>query len=88
MSYKMDHEVQTVMKLKLAEKSLATMLQKIDKEINQTEVEWMHLKSLIKPKSSVETKTEVNQLKENVLPQKGFKVCFYIDTNVVNIQIF
>lgn len=43
----MDIELQKLMKLKNLEQNLTALLQNIDKEINQTSVEWMHLRAIV-----------------------------------------
>lgn len=46
-------------RLYAAEESLVTMLQKIQEEIAKTDVEWMHLRSLVDQKSGSSNETDV-----------------------------
>ncbi|XP_066155689.1 snRNA-activating protein complex subunit 5-like [Euwallacea fornicatus] len=64
-------DLEHLKKLKLTEQGLAAMLHKIDTEITQTDLEWMHLQSLVtqtnghssnsKANKAVETKTKVQR---------------------------
>jgi len=78
-----DHEAQKLMKLKVLEQNLASMLQKIDKEINQTDVEWMHLKSLNK-NSTTETRAELLQQKSKSAGQRKIKQEHHMDDQAIN----
>lgn len=46
-------EIQKLMKLKVLEQELFSLLEKIDIEINQTGLEWLHLKSIAEEKCGV-----------------------------------
>lgn len=47
----------TLPTLYAAEESLVAMLEKIQEEIAKTEVEWMHLRSLVEQKTDVKSST-------------------------------
>ncbi|KAF7284256.1 hypothetical protein GWI33_022253 [Rhynchophorus ferrugineus] len=67
----MDLELPKLMKLKNLELKLTALLKNIDKEINQTSIEWMHLRAI------VEENYGSTQVDQNVDIQK---------TNLIQLQ--
>ncbi|CAH0555768.1 unnamed protein product [Brassicogethes aeneus] len=51
----MEIDKQKLIKLKYMERTLSTLLEKIDKEIVQTDVEWLQLKSMAEVDSEART---------------------------------
>ncbi|KAL3267937.1 hypothetical protein HHI36_007074 [Cryptolaemus montrouzieri] len=56
MSIGPDNPKNKLCRLKDFEKKLERLLPKVDQEINQTEVEWLHLKSLIEKYNNLESR--------------------------------
>ncbi|XP_066248086.1 uncharacterized protein [Euwallacea similis] len=57
-------DLEHLKKLKLAEQGLAAMLRKIDTEITQTDLEWMHLQSLVNQTNGRNSKSEASKAVE------------------------
>ncbi|KAG5872389.1 hypothetical protein JTB14_002645 [Gonioctena quinquepunctata] len=55
----MDFELQNLAKLKKLEETLTALVDKIDREIIQTDVEWLHLKSVSEKLNSTEVEAPV-----------------------------
>lgn len=70
-------------RLYAADESLVRMLQKIQEEIAKTDVEWMHLRSLVDQKSGSSNETDVKP-STTLLEKPQIKRTFDIDDLSVN----
>ncbi|KAK9877832.1 hypothetical protein WA026_020065 [Henosepilachna vigintioctopunctata] len=83
----MEERRRKLVHLKGFERKLENLLSKIDKEINQTEVEWLHLKSLIEKYNNPTGKSsDSSETHENLMAIVGNHFTMN-ESNILDIEL-